>query len=206
MLCFSNPNHADVSQLMLTEVSLSVISQNIEQGKKYKVVLHVKSVESVNVSVSLTSSDGVQNLATANVMWVNFSHIFVWLNFFFSANKVWFLQCVWDDHLFLSLGPSYDQSKPPHTLLAIHPTPHALNMWIGPSPNLKLVRLYLLARIWATLRPKNSTSHDQLLPSSCRGSHRKMFPLLPCLLCFHVSPTCQDLPCFRTIWPFLNKP
>lgn len=68
MLCFSNPNHADVSQLMLTEVSLSVISQNIEQGKKYKVVLHVKSVESVNVSVSLTSSDGVQNLATANVM------------------------------------------------------------------------------------------------------------------------------------------
>lgn len=68
MLCFSTPNHADVSQLMLTEVSLSVISQNIEQGKKYKVVLHVKSVESVNVSVSLTSSDGVQNLATANVM------------------------------------------------------------------------------------------------------------------------------------------
>lgn len=68
MLCFSTPNDADVSQLMLTEVSLSVISQNIEQGKKYKVVLHVKSVESVNVSVSLTSSDGVQNLATANVM------------------------------------------------------------------------------------------------------------------------------------------
>lgn len=68
MLCFSTPNHADISQLMLTEVSLSVISQNIEQGKKYKVVLHVKSVESVNVSVSLTSSDGVQNLATANVM------------------------------------------------------------------------------------------------------------------------------------------
>lgn len=68
MLCFSTPNHADISQLMLTEVSLSVISQNIEQGKEYKVVLHVKSVESVNVSVSLASSDGVQNLATANVM------------------------------------------------------------------------------------------------------------------------------------------
>ncbi|KAJ8646447.1 hypothetical protein MRB53_008195 [Persea americana] len=41
---------------------------NIEQGKSYKVVLYVRSVESVNLSVSLTSSDGLQSLATTNVI------------------------------------------------------------------------------------------------------------------------------------------
>lgn len=41
---------------------------NIEQGKAYRVVLHVKSTESVNLSVSLTSSDGSQTLSSANVL------------------------------------------------------------------------------------------------------------------------------------------
>ncbi|RWR74831.1 Alpha-L-arabinofuranosidase 1 [Cinnamomum micranthum f. kanehirae] len=41
---------------------------NIEQGKSYKVVLYVRSVESVNLSVSLTSSDGLLSLATTNVI------------------------------------------------------------------------------------------------------------------------------------------
>ncbi|XP_073114418.1 alpha-L-arabinofuranosidase 1 isoform X2 [Elaeis guineensis] len=39
---------------------------NIEQGKTYKVILHVRSSESVNISVSLTSSDGLQKLASTN--------------------------------------------------------------------------------------------------------------------------------------------
>ncbi|XP_061966060.1 alpha-L-arabinofuranosidase 1-like [Populus nigra] len=41
---------------------------NIEQGKIYKVVLYVRSLGSINVSVSLTSSDGLQILATANIV------------------------------------------------------------------------------------------------------------------------------------------
>eukprot|EP00268_Persea_americana_P027109 TRINITY_DN2659_c0_g1_i4.p1 TRINITY_DN2659_c0_g1~~TRINITY_DN2659_c0_g1_i4.p1 ORF type:complete len:333 (-),score=60.82 TRINITY_DN2659_c0_g1_i4:477-1475(-) len=41
---------------------------NIEQGKTYKVVLHVRTLESLNLSVSLRSSDGLQDLATANVI------------------------------------------------------------------------------------------------------------------------------------------
>ncbi|EHA8590815.1 alpha-L-arabinofuranosidase 1 [Cocos nucifera] len=39
---------------------------NIEQGKIYKVILHVRSSESVTISVSLTSSDGLQKLASTN--------------------------------------------------------------------------------------------------------------------------------------------
>jgi hypothetical protein len=42
--------------------------QNIEQGKAYKVVLYVRSLGSINVSVSLTSSDGSQILASANIV------------------------------------------------------------------------------------------------------------------------------------------
>ncbi|XP_050223618.1 alpha-L-arabinofuranosidase 1-like [Mercurialis annua] len=41
---------------------------NIEQGKTYKVVLYVRSLGSVNVSVSLTDSSGLQTLATANII------------------------------------------------------------------------------------------------------------------------------------------
>ncbi|XP_065852662.1 alpha-L-arabinofuranosidase 1-like [Euphorbia lathyris] len=41
---------------------------NIEKGKTYKVVLYVRSSGSINVAVSLTSSDGLQTLATANVI------------------------------------------------------------------------------------------------------------------------------------------
>ncbi|KAJ0979015.1 hypothetical protein J5N97_014489 [Dioscorea zingiberensis] len=41
---------------------------NIVQGKTYKLSMHVRSVDSVNLLVSLTSSDGLQNLATANVV------------------------------------------------------------------------------------------------------------------------------------------
>ncbi|KAF9599343.1 hypothetical protein IFM89_036800 [Coptis chinensis] len=42
---------------------------NIEQGKTYKVVLHVKSLESVNISVSLAGANG-QNLASAYLIGV----------------------------------------------------------------------------------------------------------------------------------------
>ncbi|XP_038975224.1 alpha-L-arabinofuranosidase 1-like [Phoenix dactylifera] len=41
---------------------------NIEQGKTYKVVLHVRSWESINLSVSLASSDGLQSLAAAPII------------------------------------------------------------------------------------------------------------------------------------------
>lgn len=41
---------------------------NIEQGKTYKVVIHVMSSGSLNLSVSLTSSDGLQNLASTNIV------------------------------------------------------------------------------------------------------------------------------------------
>ncbi|XP_020266045.1 alpha-L-arabinofuranosidase 1-like [Asparagus officinalis] len=41
---------------------------NIEQGKTYKVVLHVMSSGSLNLSVSLTSSDGMQTLASNNII------------------------------------------------------------------------------------------------------------------------------------------
>uniref|UniRef100_A0A7C9AJM5 non-reducing end alpha-L-arabinofuranosidase n=1 Tax=Opuntia streptacantha TaxID=393608 RepID=A0A7C9AJM5_OPUST len=40
---------------------------NIEQGKTYKVVFYVRSSGSINLSVSFTSSDGEEVLATSNV-------------------------------------------------------------------------------------------------------------------------------------------
>ncbi|XP_072997622.1 alpha-L-arabinofuranosidase 1-like [Typha latifolia] len=40
---------------------------NIEDGKSYKVTLHIKSFESVNLTVALASSDGSQSLASANI-------------------------------------------------------------------------------------------------------------------------------------------
>ncbi|EEF38707.1 alpha-L-arabinofuranosidase 1 [Ricinus communis] len=41
---------------------------NIEEGKTYKVVLYVRSLGSINISVSLTDSSGLQILATANII------------------------------------------------------------------------------------------------------------------------------------------
>ncbi|KAG5521790.1 hypothetical protein RHGRI_034124 [Rhododendron griersonianum] len=41
---------------------------NVEQGKKYKVVLYIRSLLSVNILVSLTGSNGLQTLATANII------------------------------------------------------------------------------------------------------------------------------------------
>lgn len=41
---------------------------NIQKGKTYKVVLYVRSSGAINVSVSLTGSNGLQNLATANII------------------------------------------------------------------------------------------------------------------------------------------
>ncbi|KAG5552736.1 hypothetical protein RHGRI_010739 [Rhododendron griersonianum] len=41
---------------------------NVEQGKKYKVVLYIRSLQSVNISISLTGSNGLQMLATANII------------------------------------------------------------------------------------------------------------------------------------------
>ncbi|CAH9069033.1 unnamed protein product [Cuscuta epithymum] len=41
---------------------------NIEEGKSYKLVFHVRSLESLNVSASLTSSDGLRKLASAEII------------------------------------------------------------------------------------------------------------------------------------------
>ncbi|KAK6942092.1 Alpha-L-arabinofuranosidase, C-terminal [Dillenia turbinata] len=41
---------------------------NIEKQKTYKVVLYTRSLDSINVSVSLTSSNGQQTLATSNIV------------------------------------------------------------------------------------------------------------------------------------------
>ncbi|KAF8364762.1 hypothetical protein HHK36_033264 [Tetracentron sinense] len=41
---------------------------NIEQGKTYKVVLYVKSLELINVTVSLASSNGSQTLSSSNII------------------------------------------------------------------------------------------------------------------------------------------
>ncbi|KAI5317038.1 hypothetical protein L3X38_036745 [Prunus dulcis] len=41
---------------------------NIEKGKTYSVVLYVRSSGSINVSISLTGSDGLQKLAAANII------------------------------------------------------------------------------------------------------------------------------------------
>ncbi|OVA13812.1 Alpha-L-arabinofuranosidase [Macleaya cordata] len=41
---------------------------NIEEGKSYKVVLHIRSLEDVDISVSLASKNGSQILATSNIV------------------------------------------------------------------------------------------------------------------------------------------
>lgn len=45
--------------------------QNVEKGKTYSVILYVRSSGAINVSVSLTSSNGLQTLAAANIMWAS---------------------------------------------------------------------------------------------------------------------------------------
>lgn len=57
-----------VSEHIHSASSWLLILQNIEQGKAYRVVLHVRSTGSVNISVSLTGSDGLQKLASSNIM------------------------------------------------------------------------------------------------------------------------------------------
>lgn len=42
--------------------------QNVEKGKTYSVTLYVRSSGAINVSVSLTSSNGLQTLAAENIM------------------------------------------------------------------------------------------------------------------------------------------
>ncbi|GKV32694.1 hypothetical protein SLEP1_g41281 [Rubroshorea leprosula] len=41
---------------------------NIEQGKSYKVVFYVRSTDAINIDVSLTGSNGLQLLASANIV------------------------------------------------------------------------------------------------------------------------------------------
>ncbi|KAF3327211.1 alpha-L-arabinofuranosidase 1-like protein [Carex littledalei] len=41
---------------------------NIEHGKGYELILYVKSLDSINITVSLTTSDGLQTLATSNIV------------------------------------------------------------------------------------------------------------------------------------------
>lgn len=46
--------------------------QNIEDGKTYNLVMYVKSPRTAHLTVSLTSSDGSQNLASVTIMFVAF--------------------------------------------------------------------------------------------------------------------------------------
>ncbi|EOY08923.1 Alpha-L-arabinofuranosidase 1 [Theobroma cacao] len=48
--------------------STSFLIQNIEQGKSYKVVFYVRSTAAVNISVSFSGSNGLQTLASANII------------------------------------------------------------------------------------------------------------------------------------------
>jgi hypothetical protein len=46
--------------------------QNIEDGKTYNLVMYVKAPEATDLTVSLTSSNGQQNLASATITLVSF--------------------------------------------------------------------------------------------------------------------------------------
>lgn len=52
--------------LAMCDVFLSLF-QNIEKGKVYKVSLHIRSSDAVSLTVSLTSSDGLQKLAAHTI-------------------------------------------------------------------------------------------------------------------------------------------
>lgn len=47
---------------------LLFLFQNVEKGKTYSVILYVRSSGAINVSVSLTSSNGLQTLAASYIM------------------------------------------------------------------------------------------------------------------------------------------
>uniref|UniRef100_A0A0D9UZY0 non-reducing end alpha-L-arabinofuranosidase n=1 Tax=Leersia perrieri TaxID=77586 RepID=A0A0D9UZY0_9ORYZ len=44
---------------------------NIEEGKTYNLVMHIRSLESVELTASLTCSDGVQNLASVSIQYID---------------------------------------------------------------------------------------------------------------------------------------
>jgi len=50
--------------------------QNIEGGKAYDLVMYVKSTQSLELTVQLTSSDGLQTLASATITLVYFLLVF----------------------------------------------------------------------------------------------------------------------------------
>jgi alpha-L-arabinofuranosidase len=53
-------------------IMLRFYLQNIEDGKTYNLVMYVKSPEATDLTVSLTSSNGQQNLASAMITLVYF--------------------------------------------------------------------------------------------------------------------------------------
>lgn len=60
--------HANIYlKVLLLIVHLGYDFQNIENGKGYKLILYVKSLDSVDIDVSVTNSDGSQTLATTNI-------------------------------------------------------------------------------------------------------------------------------------------
>lgn len=46
---------------------LCLFLQNIEEGETYIVTLYVRSLQPIEMSVSLIGSDGLQTLATADI-------------------------------------------------------------------------------------------------------------------------------------------
>ncbi|URE06426.1 Alpha-L-arabinofuranosidase C-terminus [Musa troglodytarum] len=52
---------------MMPQNMFGIFFENIQQGKAYKIALHVRTSESMNLYLSLTSSDGSLNLATATI-------------------------------------------------------------------------------------------------------------------------------------------
>ena len=56
----------DFSMTAAVWILLLCIIQNVEQGKWFTVVMYVRSEGAVNVSVALTSSNGLQTLAATN--------------------------------------------------------------------------------------------------------------------------------------------
>lgn len=54
--------------VIFTKALIGYDFQNIENGKGYKLILYVKSTDSVNINVALTNSDGSQSIATANIV------------------------------------------------------------------------------------------------------------------------------------------
>ncbi|KAJ4793271.1 Alpha-L-arabinofuranosidase 1 [Rhynchospora pubera] len=67
------PNQIHVHLKVSEFIILVFGGMNIERGRLYNVVLHIMSVKSVDISVSLTSSDGSQNLAQHSIKGQKFS-------------------------------------------------------------------------------------------------------------------------------------